>query len=36
MRVAAVIIKDDKILLIRRIKNGQEYYVFPGGGVKER
>ena len=35
MRVAAVIIKDNKILLIHRIKNGQEYYVFPGGGVKE-
>ena len=35
MRVAAIIIKDNKILLIHRIKNGQEYYVFPGGGVKE-
>lgn len=35
MRVAAIIIKDDKILLIHRVKNGQEYYVFPGGGVKE-
>lgn len=35
MRVAAVIIKDDKILLIHRIKNSQDYYVFPGGGVKE-
>lgn len=35
MRVAAVIIKDGKILLIHRIKNGQEYYVFLGGGVKE-
>ena len=35
MRVAAIIVKDDKILLIHRIKNGQEYYVFPGGGVKE-
>ncbi|TSC90518.1 MAG: mutT/nudix family protein [Parcubacteria group bacterium Gr01-1014_2] len=35
MRVAAIIIKDGKILLIHRIKSGQEYYVFPGGGVKE-
>ena len=35
MRVAAIIIKDNKILLIHRIKNSQEYYVFPGGGVKE-
>ncbi len=34
-RVAAIIIKDDKILLLRRIKNGREYYVFPGGGVEE-
>lgn len=30
MRVVAIIIKDDKILLIHRIKNGQEYFVFPG------
>lgn len=35
MRVAGVIIKDGKILLMRRIKNGEEYYVFPGGGVEE-
>lgn len=35
MRVAAIIIEDNKILLIHRIKNGQDYYVFPGGGVKE-
>ncbi len=34
-RASAVIIKDGKILLMRRIKNGQEYFVFPGGGVKE-
>lgn len=34
-RVAAVIIKDNKILLMRRIKEGQEYYVFPGGGIEE-
>ena len=34
-RAVGVIIKDNKILLMRRIKNGQEYYVFPGGGVKE-
>jgi len=31
----AVIISDDKILLIYRIKNGEEYYVTPGGGVEE-
>ncbi|MDP2649343.1 MAG: NUDIX domain-containing protein [bacterium] len=34
-RVAAVIIKDNKILLMRRFKNGQKYFVFPGGGVEE-
>ena len=33
-RAVGVIIKDDKILLMRRIKNGQEYYVFPGGGME--
>ena len=30
-RHAAVVIKDGKILLIHRIKNNFEYYVFPGG-----
>ena len=34
-RVCAIIIKDNKILLMHRIKNGQEYFVFPGGGIKE-
>jgi len=34
-RVCAIIIKDNKILLMRRIKDGQEYFVFPGGGIKE-
>lgn len=33
-RAIGVIIKNNKILLMRRIKNGQEYYVFPGGGVE--
>jgi len=33
-RVAVIVIKDNKILLLRRIKNGKEYYVFPGGGVE--
>ena len=35
MRVAAIIIKDNKILLMRRRKEGQEYFVFPGGGINE-
>jgi len=34
-RAVGVIVKNDKVLLMRRIKDGQEYYVFPGGGVKE-
>lgn len=34
-RAAAVIVKDDKILLMRRVKNGREYFVFPGGGIHE-
>ncbi len=34
-RVVGIIIKDRNILLMRRLKNGQEYYVFPGGGVEE-
>jgi len=34
-RVTGVIIKDGKILLIHRIKNGNEYYVYPGGGIEE-
>ncbi len=34
-RVAGIIIKDGDILLMRRLKNGQEYFVFPGGGMEE-
>jgi len=34
-RAAAVIIKGGEILLMRRIKDRREYFVFPGGGVKE-
>lgn len=35
MRVSAIIISGDKILLIHRKKEGKEYWVFPGGGVEE-
>lgn len=31
----AIIIKDEKILLMHRINDGHEYYVFPGGGVED-
>jgi len=34
-RAVAVIIKDGKILLMGRIKNGQQYFVFPGGGAEK-
>ena len=34
-RVRAIIIKDNKILLMHRIKAGNEYWVFPGGGIEE-
>ncbi|MBU2472705.1 NUDIX domain-containing protein [Patescibacteria group bacterium] len=34
-RVAGVIIKNNKILLMRRVRDGREYFVFPGGGVEE-
>lgn len=35
VRVSAIIIKDNKILLMHRKKNGEEYWVFPGGGVED-
>lgn len=34
-RSVAVIIREGKILLMHRIKNGQQYFVFPGGGVED-
>ena len=34
MRIVGIIIRDGKILLMRRLKNGQEYYVFPGGSIE--
>lgn len=34
VRVCAIIRKDNQILLIHRFKNGEEYWVFPGGGVE--
>lgn len=35
MRAVGIVIRGDKIALIHRIKNGEEYYVFPGGMVEE-
>ena len=34
-RVRAVILEGDSVLLIHRIKRGQEYWVFPGGGIEQ-
>ena len=34
IRATAIIIEDNKILLIHR-KNDKDYYVFPGGGVED-
>jgi len=33
-RAVAIVIHQNKILLMHRINNGHEYYVFPGGGVE--
>lgn len=33
-RAAAIIIKNEKILLMHRIKNDHEYYAIPGGFVE--
>lgn len=34
-RAVGIVIKDGKVLLIRRIKKGGEYFVFPGGKIEE-
>lgn len=34
-RVRAIIKEGENILLIHRIKQGREYWVFPGGGVEK-
>lgn len=36
IRLAAVIIDKEKLLLIHRKKEGREYWVFPGGGLEEK
>jgi len=33
VRVAAIIIRDDEILLVRHLKYGKTYWLLPGGGV---
>jgi 8-oxo-dGTP pyrophosphatase MutT (NUDIX family) len=34
-RVRAVIIESENITLVKRVRDGKTYYVFPGGGVEE-
>ncbi len=34
IRVAAIIVQDDSILLVRHVKDGQTYWLLPGGGVE--
>jgi 8-oxo-dGTP diphosphatase len=34
-RVTGVVIREGKLLLIHRLREGNEYWVFPGGGVEE-
>ena len=36
MRARAIIFDNQKVLLIHRVKNGSEYWVFPGGGVDNK
>jgi len=33
-RVQAIVVRDDKILLIKHRMNGREFYCVPGGGVE--
>ncbi|WIE71596.1 NUDIX domain-containing protein [Curtobacterium sp. MCJR17_020] len=34
-RSAAVVIRDESLLVIDRLKDGRNYWVLPGGGVEE-
>ncbi len=36
IRVQAVLINEGKLLLVKHVKNGKEYWVLPGGGVEYR
>lgn len=33
IRAGGIVVHDNKVLMIHRIRGEQEYYVFPGGGV---
>lgn len=34
-RASGMIVKDDKVLLIHRLRDGRDYWVFPGGSIEE-
>jgi ADP-ribose pyrophosphatase YjhB (NUDIX family) len=34
-RARVVIVKSDRVALIRRLRDGHTYFLFPGGGVEE-
>lgn len=36
IRVRGILIREGKLLVIHRIKEGREYYVIPGGGVENQ
>lgn len=33
VRAVGIVMRDDKILLIHRVRDGKEFHVFPGGGL---
>ncbi len=36
VRSAVILIEDGKVALIKRVRDGHSYYLFPGGGVEPR
>jgi 8-oxo-dGTP diphosphatase len=34
-RGSVILIENSKVVLIRRVREGQIYYVFPGGGIEK-
>ena len=35
-RGSSVVIENNKVALIKRVRDGREYYVFPGGGIENK
>lgn len=33
-RVRAIIVRDDSLLTVKRVKSNETYWVFPGGGIE--